>query len=136
MRVRLAIIGLVALLGLVVVSPAVAAVQQQQPTLESALHFLVGPGAAVLAGLLISVGMEYWPVFQRLEQKWKVAVYFGLCVGIALGAQAVAIATQIWGSWGDFQTTWWPALWAGIAASGIGTFFHAWVPSPLRKSEQ
>ena len=135
MRVRLAIIGLLTLLlGLVVASPALAAVQQ--PTLESALHFLVGPGAAVLAGLFISVGMEYWPAFQRLEQKWKVAVYFVLCVGIALGAQAVAIATQIWGSWGDFQTTWWPALWAGIAASGIGTFFHAWAPSPLRKTEQ
>lgn len=121
---------LLALLVIVAVTPVVAA---QQPTWEEALHFAVGPGAAVLAGLVISVVVEYWTAFQALDQKWKVAIYFGLCIGFALGGQALAIATGVWGSWGDVQGTWWPALWAGIAASGIGTLFHAWVPSPLRR---
>lgn len=135
MRFKLAVVVLWMLLSLVLVSPVLAA-QHGQPTWEEMLHFLVGPGAGVLAGILMSVAIEYWPAFQALERKWKVAVYFGLCVVVALVAQAMAVATHVWGSWGDVQTTWWPALWAGISASGLGTLFHAWVPSPLRKENQ
>jgi hypothetical protein len=135
MRFKLAFVSLlVALLSLVLAAPALAA-QRFQPTWEEALHFVVGPGAAVLAGLIISVLIEYWARFQALEHKWKVLIYISLCVVLALLGQAAAIATHIWGSWNDVQTTWWPALWAGFAASGIGTLFHAWVPSPLRLSK-
>lgn len=136
MRVKLALVGLLVAVFLIIASPALAAAQHGQPTWEEALHYVVGPGAAILAGLVISVLIEYWPAFQATEEKHKVAIYVVLCVVFALVAQALAIATQIWGSWGDVQTTWWPALWAGFAASGIGTLFHAWVPSPLRKAKQ
>lgn len=107
-----------------------------QPTWEESLRWLVGPGAAVLAGLIISVASEYWPKFQGLEARYKVAVYFGLCLLATFTATALAVATGVWGAWGDIRGTWWPALWAGIAASGIGTLFHAWVPSPLRATKK
>lgn len=134
MRIKLALVGLLVAVILVVAAPAMAA-QHGQPTWEEALHYVVGPGAAILAGLFISVLIEYWPAFQSLEEKYKVGVYVVLCVVFALGGTALAIATHVWGDWGDIQTTWWPALWAGFAASGIGTLFHAWVPSPLRKAK-
>jgi hypothetical protein len=116
--------------------PVVAAQTPGQPTWEESLHWLVGPGAAVLAGLVISVLSEYWPKFQTMEAKYKVAVYFFLCVVTALGATSLAVGTGVWGDWNDVQGTWWPGLWAGIAASGIGTLFHAWVPSPLRAAKK
>lgn len=111
----------------------VAAAQSGNPSWEEGLHWMVGPGAAVLAGLLMSVGFEYWPKFQALEARGKVAVYFLLCLGVTMGGTALAVATDVWGSWGDLQGTWWPAFWAGVAASGVGTIFHAWAPSPLKK---
>jgi hypothetical protein len=134
MRIKLAFIGLLVMLWSLIAVPAFA--QHSNPTWEEALHYVVGPGAAVLAGLFISVLIEYWAAFQSLEERYKVAVYVILCVVFALIAQALAIATHIWGSWGDIQTTWWPAVWAGFAASGIGRLFHAWVPSPLHKARE
>jgi hypothetical protein len=103
------------------------------PSWSEALHFLAGAGAAVAAGVIISVLIEYLPRFQALEQKVKVAVYVGLCVLIPLIATALAIATQTWGSWGDVAGTWWPAVYEGLAAAGFGTLFHAWKPDILRK---
>jgi hypothetical protein len=131
----LAIVAFVLLfwLGL---SQTVAAQTPEQPTLEGALRWVVGPGAAVLAGLAVSVLSEYWAGFQALEAKYKVAVYFALCLVATFGATSLAVASGIWGAWGDIQNTWWPALWNGIAASGIGTLFHAWVPSPLRLQKE
>jgi hypothetical protein len=103
------------------------------PSWSDALHFLAGPGAAVVAGMVISIVAESWIECQALEQKYKVAIYFGLCVSASLLGTLLAVATNVWGAWNDVQGTWWPALWNGVAASGIGTLFHAWVPSPLRK---
>jgi MFS family permease len=117
-------------------SQVVVAQSPSQPTYEQALRWVVGPGAAVLAGLAISVLSEYWSKFQSLEAKYKVAVYFGLCLVATFTATALAVASGLWGAWNDIQNTWWPALWNGIAASGIGTLFHAWVPSPLRKTPE
>jgi hypothetical protein len=106
------------------------------PSWSDALHFMVGPGAAALAGLIISFLSEYWTKFQTLEAKKKVLAYIGLCVFSALLGTALAVATGVWGAWLDIQTTWWPAIWAGLAASGIGTLFHAWVPEPLKQSSK
>ncbi len=106
------------------------------PSWSDALHFMVGPGAAVIAGMIISVVSEYWAAFQALEQKNKVAIYFGLCVFASLLGTLLAVATGVWGTWADVQGTWWPGLWAGVAASGIGTLFHAWVPEPLKQSSK
>lgn len=120
------------LLLLALLVPVALAQTPGQPTWEEGLRWLVGPGAAVLAGLIISVLSEYWSKFQMLEKKWKVAIYFGLCLMATFSGTALAIATGVWGAWNDIQNTWWPAFWAGIAASGVGTLFHAWVPEPFR----
>ncbi len=134
MKTRLWAIVAFVLLFWLSLSQVVMAQAPGQPTFEQALRWVVGPGAAVLAGLAISVLSEYWTKFQGLEAKYKVAVYFGLCLVGTFTATALAVASGLWGAWNDIPNTWWPALWNGIAASGIGTLFHAWVPSPLRKS--
>jgi len=103
------------------------------PSWAEALHFFVGAGAAVASGVIISVLIEYWPWFQTREQKTKVAVYVGLCILVPLVATAAAIATRTWGTWGDVAGTWWPAVWAGFSAAGLGTLFHAWKPDVLRQ---
>jgi len=104
----------------------------QPVTWEQALNFAMGPGGAVIAGVLISVGIEFIPPFQALAEKWKAAVYVGLCLAVPLVAQALAIATNVGGAWGDLPTTWWPALWAGLSAAGVGGLWHAWKPARLR----
>ncbi len=87
------------------------------PSWSEALHFLVGPGAAVASGVIISFVIEYVPRFQALAQKTKVLVYVGLCIAVPLVATAAAVATQKWGSWPDVAGTWWPAVWAGFSES-------------------
>lgn len=103
------------------------------PTWNEALKFAAGPGAAVIAGIVISVLIEYVGGFQALEEKYKVAVYVLLCLAVPVGATALAVLTNEWGAWGDVATTWWPAVYAGLTGAGIGTLFHAWAPAPLRK---
>lgn len=105
----------------------------QSMTWPEALQFAIGPGGAVIAGVLISILAEYWPAFQALGQKYKVAVYVGLCLLVPVGATALGILTAEFGQWGDIGGTWWPAIYSGIGAAGIGTLFHAWAPTPLRK---
>lgn len=102
------------------------------PSWAEALHFMVGPGAAVASGVVISILIGYWAWFEALEEKHKVAVYVGLCVLVPLVATALAIATRTWGTWLDVAGTWWPAIWAGFTAAGFGTLFHAWKPSQLK----
>jgi len=102
------------------------------PTWTEALQFAAGPGAAVIAGIIISVLVEYWNWFQARQQKSKVAVYVGLCVAVPLASTALAIATGEWGSWGDIGGTWWPAVYAGLAGAGLGNLFHAYKPNSLR----
>ena len=104
------------------------------PTWNQALVFAIGPGAAVIAGIIISVAIEYVPSFQALAEKWKVLVFIVLCQVVPLAATILAIATGEFGVWGDVAGTWWPAVWSGLSAAGFGTLFHAWVPTPLRKA--
>jgi hypothetical protein len=101
-------------------------------TWDQALGFAMGPGAAIIAGVLISIGVEYSARFQALGSKWKVAVFTGLCVAVPLAAQALSIATGVGGAWGDLPTTWWPAAWSGLSAAGVGGLWHAWKPARLR----
>jgi hypothetical protein len=133
---RLLLVIVFCLFSLIILSLPVFAQSPGQPSFDEALRWIVGPGAAVLAGLLISVVAEYWAGFQALDAKYKVLVYFGLCLLATFGGTALAVATGAWGAWGDVRETWWPALWQGISASGVGTLFHAWVPSPLRKNAE
>ena len=103
------------------------------PTWQEALNLARGPFAATIAGVIISLLVEYWAWFQALAQKTKVAVYVGLCVAVPLAATALSILTGEGGAWGDVATTWWPAFYAGLSAAGFGTLFHAWKPSALQR---
>lgn len=103
------------------------------PTWPEALQFAIGPGAAVVAGVIISILVEYWAWFQALEEKYKVAAYTGLCVAVPLVATALGILTGVFGPWGDVAGVWWPSVYSGLAAAGFGSLFHAWKPSRLRQ---
>lgn len=103
------------------------------PSWSEALRFFVGPGAAIAAGVIISILIEYRARFQALEEKYKVAVYVVLCLIVPVAATAAAVATDVWGAWGDVAGTWWPAIWHGFAAAGLGRLWHAWKPERLKQ---
>jgi len=95
-----------------------------------ALEYAKGPGIAVIAGLIISILVEYWPAFQAMPGKSRVLVYIVLCLLVPSAATALGIAVGLAGAWADLGNTWWPAIAAGLTAAGIGTLFHAWAPEP------
>ncbi len=101
-------------------------------TFVQALEYARGPGIAVIAGLIISILVEYWPKFQAIPAKSRVLVYILLCLLVPLATTAVGIATGAFGAWTDITTTWWPAIAAGATAAGIGTLFHAYTPENVR----
>jgi hypothetical protein len=88
------------------------------------LRYAASPGIAVIVGVVISVGVEYWPAYDQLLPKWKRLVFFGLSLAVPLMATALAVATGEWGAWADLRGTWWPALVAGFVAGGTGTLYH------------
>jgi len=88
------------------------------------LKYAASPGIAVIVGVVLSVVVEYIPSYELLEPKWKRAVFVILCFVVPLTATALAIATGVWGAWGDFQETWWPAITAAFAATASGTIMH------------
>jgi len=102
-------------------------------TWEQALQWAATGGVAAIAGLIISVLIEYWPAFQALQAKAMVAIYIILCLIIPMIAMSLGVVTGV-GEWGSFGDTWWPAIQNGLGAASLGTLFHAWAPSPLRKA--
>ncbi len=88
------------------------------------LQWASSPGINVIVGALLSVLIEYAPKYNDLEPKWKRLVFFGLSMVVPVGATALAVATGEWGTWGDFQGTWWPAIVAGATAGAAGTVAH------------
>ena len=92
------------------------------------LKSAAGPGAAVIAGVIIALLIEWIPAFQAVSSKHKRLVYTVLCFLIPFIATVIAIVTHTFGSWGDIDTTWWPVVISGLAASGIGQLVHAYAP--------
>ena len=90
------------------------------------LQYAAGPGIAVIVGAVLSVVIEYVPGYAGLDAKLKRLVFFGLSMSVPLAATALAVATGVWGTWGDWATTWWPALVAGCAAGSAGTLVHTY----------
>lgn len=87
------------------------------------LRWVASPsGIPVFVGVLLSVAVEYVPVYGALVPKWKRAVFFGACLLIPLFAALLGVWTDGWpGTWRD---TFWPALVAGVLAFGSGTMAH------------
>ena len=79
-------------------------------------------GISVVVGILLSVLIEYVPVFGALLPKWKRVVFFGLCLVIPVLAALLGIWTLEWAP--TWQATFWPALLAGILTFASGTMTH------------
>ena len=93
-------------------------------TWSTFLLLMVGPGVNSGVGLLLSGIVEYLPKYNDLAPKWKRLVFAGLSLVVPLTFTALAIAIGEFGQWGDWQTTWWPALVAGASAAFAGTVAH------------
>jgi hypothetical protein len=92
-KTRLLIVFIVALLALLVVfapvvaSPAEGAAQQEQvPTLNMFLQWLIGGGGSIMA---VSWLLERMAWFQALTSDQRDYVIFGLAAGVGCGALAV-----------------------------------------------
>ncbi len=91
-------------------------------TWEEALRYASGDGVAVIVGALLSVAAEYWPWYEQQESKVKRVFFFALALVVPLAAAGLGVATLDWpASW---ETTFWPAVRAGLAAGGVGTLVH------------
>jgi len=88
------------------------------------LKWAASPGINAIVGAVLSFVVEYLPSYGSLDAKWKRLVFFALSMLVPLAATALAVATGEWGAWGDWATTWWPAIVAGFAAGSIGTLVH------------
>lgn len=87
------------------------------------LKFLGSPnGIAVALGVVESVLIEYIPPFKALLPKWKRLIFFVVCLVVPLLAATVGVFTLGWPA--DFQTTFWPAVGAGVVAFASGTLVH------------
>ena len=91
---------------------------------SEALKYAAGPGVNLIVGVLLSYAVEYWPAFGTWEPKWKRLVTLALSLAVPVVATALAVLSNEWGAWGDWATTWWPALVAGGVAFGAATFAH------------
>jgi hypothetical protein len=87
------------------------------------LTWMASPsGIPVLVGVVVSVVVEYVPLYSALVPKWKRAVFFVVCLIIPLIAAALGVWTDGWpATWRD---TFWPALVAGGLAFASGTMAH------------
>ena len=87
------------------------------------LMYLQGPGILAVVGVLSALAIEYWPVFQNLESKWKQLSFAGGSLFVPLVGAALSILPPVSAapSWADL---WWPALVAGWSAFGAGTLAH------------
>lgn len=88
------------------------------------LQLMTGTGINAAVGMLLSLTTDYWPDYNALEPKWKRVLFFVICFLIPIVATVAAIVTGEFGAWGDWQTTWWPAIVAGATAAGVGTLVH------------
>jgi hypothetical protein len=90
---------------------------------ERFLEFMRGPGVAAVVAVLLSFVVEYFPRFDDLAQRHKRLVFAGLCLVVPLVAVVLTCASGF-GEWQDFEGLWWPAMWAGGAAFGVGQLAH------------
>lgn len=81
---------------------------------EEFLRYASGPGVSAVVGALLSVLVEYWPVFDTWAPRWKRATMFLLCLVVPVLASGLGIASAGWPA--TWEATFWPALVAGFTA--------------------
>ena len=93
-------------------------------TLQEFLVFLQqATGIGVAIGFIMSLVMDWWPGYDMLQPKAKRLFFGGLCFAIPLAAAGIGVALGYYPA--EFDAVFWPALTAGFAAFGSGTFTHA-----------
>lgn len=95
---------------------------QEIPTFDNWLEQASGPMVSVIASILVSLLVEYWPQYQELDKKWKTASYFAMCLVWAAGCASLRglLGYVPW----SFDPLVWHAIWNAFAAGGIGTLAH------------
>lgn len=92
-------------------------------TLQDFLVFLQqATGIGIAIGFIMSLVVDWWPGYEKLEAKFKRLLFGGLCFSIPLAAVGVGVALGDYPA--EFDTVFWPAIVAGFAAFGTGTFTH------------
>lgn len=86
------------------------------------LSYAMGPGVASIVAVIISLLIDYVPQYSELDAKVKRLVFMALAFVVPLAA--AGIGTVVGAMDGSWANTFWPAVVAGFAASGIGTLAH------------
>ena len=86
------------------------------------LRWASGPGVSAIVAALLSVAVEYWPWYGRLDPKPKRVVYAGFCLIVPILAAMLRVASGHVVL--SFDPLIWDALVAGAAALGVGTLAH------------
>lgn len=96
--------------------------QGEIPTFDSWLTAASGPLVAAIVGFLLSWVVEWWPAYDKLAPRVKRLAFFIMCLIVpVLAATLRGLLGYV--AW-SFDPLYWHALWAGFAASGIGTLAH------------
>ena len=86
------------------------------------LTWAAGPGVSAIVAVLLSLAVEHWTWYGRLDPKRKRVLYAGLCLVVPIVAALLRVVS------GHAALSWDPLIWdaivAGAAAMGVGTVAH------------
>jgi len=91
-------------------------------TFAQFLEWASGPGVSVIVAVLLSIAVEYWRWYGRLQPKPKRLLFAGLSLVVPVTAALVRAA--VGHAPLSFDPLVWDALVAGVAALGAGTLAH------------
>ena len=81
-----------------------------------------GPGVGAIVAALLSIAVEYWPWYGRLNPKPKRLVFAGFCLIVPIAGALLRVASGHVVL--SFDPLLWDAMVAGAAALGVGTLAH------------
>lgn len=91
-------------------------------------------GAPVVIGAIISVLLELWPWYLKLDKKAKTVSFFLLSLAVPAAITTLGVFTAGWEpSW---ELRYWPAMQAGGLAFVGGTLTHRFLPDVQRFVQQ
>jgi hypothetical protein len=130
MRIRLFII----LLLIAAATPVVAYQAGDNgpiPSFDSWLAGVSGPLLGTFLAALLSWVTEFFPGYDDLSKRVKMAIYLGGCLAVSVGAALLRGALE-YVEW-SFDPLIWHAIWNAFAQFGIGAFVHEFVPARTKE---
>ena len=107
---------------MVVLAGPVFAQDSPIPAFDVWLVALSGPLVAVAVGLVLSWVVEWFPQYDNWAPKVKRLSFLVVCLAVPL--LAVTLRGLLgYAAW-SFDPLYWHALWAGVAAYGVGNLAH------------